>query len=224
VPPFCRLALTRRPVSREVSSGVYKVEAFTGSSTANLLLRYSRQGSYQRAGNSAESERVLSEKVEDPVAAVIGAYSLLRIGELERLHDWTGNLYRMFPWLPDGATVCGEHLARLGRHAEALKVFAELPARGLPIVADGLFYVAERLKTYSRLKSEKSQGLDVGLAQTLLDTLDPFVGFVHRQRPLTSFPGLDPLRPGYQLLSAGQAILGAFEQPPLEAPTPAAAT
>lgn len=222
VPPRARLAVSRRPPSQERRSGLYKVEAFTTNSTANLLLRYNRQGAYQRAGNAAESERVFSEKMDDPVAGAIGAYSLLRIGDLERLHDWTANLYQWYPWLPDGAALRGEHLARLGRHAEALQALAELPARGLPVVADGLFYAVERLKVYSRLKSERAEGLDIALAKTILDKLDRYAGFVHRQRPLTSFPGLDPLRPDYSLLSAGQSIPGAVEQPWLDAPAPTA--
>jgi hypothetical protein len=222
VPPDARLAVSRRPASEERTSGLFKVEAFTKNSTANLLLRYSRQGAYQRAGIAAQSERVLSEKIEDPVAAAIGAYSLLRIGDLERLHDWTANLYQWFPWLPDGAALRGEHLARLGLHAQALNALADLPARGLPVVADGLVYAVERLNIYSRLKPERAEGLDVALAETIVEKLERFAGYVHRQRPLTSFPGLDPARPDYQPLVAGQSVLGAVGQQWLDAPAPAA--
>jgi hypothetical protein len=211
VPPGARLAISRRGTAESRANSLFKMEAFTRSASANLLLRYGRQGAYQRAGDTARSERLLAEKIDDPVAAAGGAFALLRLGELEALHDWTENLRSWFPWLPDGAAIRGEHLARLGRHAEALTAFAELPKRGLPVLADGLFYAYERARRYSRLKSERSRDVDVGLARTLLETLEPYARVVHRQRPFTSFPGVDPARPDFRRLRAGQIVPGARE-------------
>jgi hypothetical protein len=37
--------------------------------------------------------------MSDPIAAAVGAYALLRFAELDRLHDWTANLYDRFPYL-----------------------------------------------------------------------------------------------------------------------------
>ena len=39
---------------------------------------------------------------------------LLRLGELDRLHDWTHNLAELVPVAPDGLAPWGEHQARLG--------------------------------------------------------------------------------------------------------------
>ena len=91
----------------------------------------------------------------DPIAAAIGAYAILRLGSIEQLHDWTTNLRYLYPWLPDGSAISGEHLARLGRFEEACDAFSEVPVRGLPIFADGLFYTIERMKLYAnaRLRS-----------------------------------------------------------------------
>lgn len=218
VPPMARIAVSRRPLADQATAGVFKIEAFSQNSTANLLLRYNREGAYQRAGDAATPERMLANKVGDPVAAAIGAYSLLRIGELDRLHDWTANLYDWFPWLPDGAAIRGEHLARFGKHVDALAAFAALPTRGLPIVADGVFYAVERLRMYSRLKSGHSPGVDIERATEVLEGLNRYAALVHRQRPLTSFPGLNPASPDRSPLRPSQGVLGALEQVWLDKP------
>lgn len=204
-PARTRIAVSRRR-SSDRRGGAFKMEAFLESAEASLLLRYCRQGAYLRAGAAAQSERLLSDKIEDPVAAAVGAYALLKIGDIERMHDWTANLERLFPWLPDGCAVHGEHLARLGRHGAALAAFLRLPERGLPIVADGLFYAIERAKTYSQLPADRSADVDVAGARTLLEQLQPHASLVHRQRPLTSFPGLEPSQPEVALLKPGQPV------------------
>ena len=57
------------------------------------------------------AEKLLREKRLSSVGAVVGAYVLLRLGETERLHDWTSNLFNLFA-LPDPAVIYAEHLAR----------------------------------------------------------------------------------------------------------------
>lgn len=210
VPQSARLALSLRPASDRFSSR-FKLEAFTSSSASNLLLRYARQGAYQRAADVAVSARLLAAGLEDPVAVAIAAYGLLRTGDVDRLHDWTAAFARAHAWLPDGAAVHGECLAKLGRHAEALAAFAELPDRGLPIVADGVFYTVERLKTYAQLAPSRSDTVDVALAKAVLEPLNRFATVVHRQRPLTSFPGLDPRHPDVRPLRPGQIVDEALE-------------
>jgi len=74
---------------------------------------------------------------------------LLAYGDLDRMHDWPGNLADWFGWLPDGTAIEGERLARLGHHAEALDRFLELGQRGLPIFTDGLSLAASRLRHYA---------------------------------------------------------------------------
>jgi hypothetical protein len=114
---------------------------------------------------------------------------------MERLHDWTKNLYTWFGWLPDGAALYGEHLARLGEHEGAVKVFAEVPQRGLPVLADSFFYVYERLRSYTALKKEKARGVDIELVKKTLAPLERFAFWIHRRRALLSYRGLDPRDP-----------------------------
>ena len=49
------------------------------------------------------AEALLQGKVANPVGAALGGYALLRLNELDRLHDWPDNLAAWFAWLPDGA-------------------------------------------------------------------------------------------------------------------------
>ena len=97
-------------------------------SAQRRVLRYYERGMVLQVENLAgkDSPAVVSEdllygKVADPIAACVGAYTLLRLGELDRLHEWTENLKNWFDWLPDGLAIRAEHLARRGQHAQALE-------------------------------------------------------------------------------------------------------
>lgn len=88
---------------------------------ADLLLDYLQLGLFDDARIVAgsvdrQAEELLRQKAGDPVAAAAGAYALLYLGELDRLHDWTMNLADWFPWLPDGTVIAAEHRAREGDH------------------------------------------------------------------------------------------------------------
>ena len=56
------------------------------------------------------------------------------------------------PWPPDVVCVRGEYLARVGEHAQALDVFLNLQARGLPVFADSLSHALNRLRVDLRVK------------------------------------------------------------------------
>jgi hypothetical protein len=215
VPPEGRLAYSRRGPADPSKDSRYKIEVFSRNPTANLQLRLGRNGAYDRAADASEAEELLRDKIRDPVAAAVGAYTLLRAGQLERLHEWTANLCKWFEWLPDGAAVRGEHEARRGRHAEALESFLLLAERGLPLFADGLSYVYERLKTYARLRHDRST-LRVERAAELLKRIEPFAHWAHRQLPSTAFPGLDPTQPEPTVLTMDAPIEGALELPRLD--------
>jgi len=136
---------------------------------------------------------LVAEKVGDPVAAAAGACAPLRLGDLERLElSWTRNLADWFPWLPDGAAVHGEHLARLGEHAEAARRFVEVVSRGLPVFATAFFFAFERLQLYS-LKTPT--GFDRSAIEGARRFLERFARDIDPIQPITTFPGVDPNRP-----------------------------
>lgn len=188
------LVVVRRP------DGTYRLEPHLQHTVADMLLQYGAAGAASSARQVAQSvtldgERLLQSKMADPVAAVVGAYSILRVGELAQLRDWTRNLYRSFEWLPDGAAIYGEHLARVGRHKEAAEAFCEIPDRGLPLFADGVFYAVERLTLYTSRRGKGTESIDVSRAGAALEELERFAGLLRRQRPVSTYPGLDPQRP-----------------------------
>jgi hypothetical protein len=158
------------------------VEVHVDHPEASLLLGY--QQSKSGSEETALAERLLAGKLEDPIAATIGAYSLLRYGRLEHLHDWTANLAQWFPWLPDAAAIRGEHLARLGRHADALAAFVALP--GLPMFSDGISYTWERIRLYQSVKTEFPPSV-MARAKALHDKLAPFIGITNFDRVVTTF-------------------------------------
>jgi hypothetical protein len=193
--PVSPMAGVRLVIGHDPDGG-FRMDAYLENSAANMLLLYAASGlasTTDAASRSAsvDGERLLRDKMGDPIAAAVGAYSLLRVGALDRLHDWTSFLRGHFDWLPDGSAICGEHLARLGRHEEALAAFLEVPQRGLPVFADGVYYAVERAKLYTNRQTKSQRRLDPAKAQSVFDQLQRFAGLLRRQRPVTTYPGMD---------------------------------
>jgi hypothetical protein len=168
------------------------MEVHLDNSEGNLLLGYKRNQAAQEAAITAE--RLLAGKFDDPIAASAGAYSLFRFGALEKLHDWPANLHRSFPWLPDGAAIRGEQLARLGQHEEAFDAFLQCADRGLPLFSDGIDFLHQRLKLYT--------SADTGFAADALERagrvlarLQAIAGYIDFNQALTTVGGIDPGNP-----------------------------
>jgi hypothetical protein len=156
----------------------------------------------QEASQAAESRAVLAQdllagKFEDPIGAAVGAYALLRFGELDRLHNWTMNLYGSFSWMPDGIAIVVEHLARLGEHQEALNKLLELPERGLPFFTSGLTYAMNRLRQYRRAVENKKLSGDEKAIDRVSRRLERYAGFIDVTRPILTFMGSDPRKPSH---------------------------
>ncbi len=161
--------------------------------------------------HALQGERLLRDKVADPVAAAAGALALLRMNALDRLHDWTHNLVRWFPWLPDGAVVRAEHLARLGHHREAAELLRTIPHRGLPVLSLGFGFAVDRLRTYVAAWPEDSE-----LRRTLF-LLAGYATATDFSQPVTTFSGRGPDSPEPAPRSgesdAGSGSEGAVDQP-----------
>jgi hypothetical protein len=187
-------------VLKKQSDARYSLEVHLKHTEAELLLRYCEQGRWQLAANVLDStavsaETLLMQKSQHPISASIGAYALLRLGALDRLHDWSANLMNWFDWLPDGAAIRGEHLARLGEHQQALQAFCALRERGLPYFSDGLSYAIDRLRLYQNLGQKQFDAKDLDNCVSTLKYLEPFSYFTDFSKPLTTFTGLDPNHP-----------------------------
>jgi hypothetical protein len=197
--PVSSMTRARLVASRD-ASGDIRLEAYLQGSASNMLLQYTGAGLSTTAARATQAmaesaEQLLARKDADPVGAAVGAYAILRVGAIEQLHDWTSNLRAWFPWLPDGAAICGEHLARQGRFEDAFDAFLEVPTRGLPLFSDGLFYTVERLKLYCRERIKTRGRIDPSRSQAAFELLQPFASALRRQRPISTWPGLDVAKP-----------------------------
>ena len=193
-------------VLKKQSDARYSLEVHLKHTEAELLLRYWEQGRWQLAANALSStavtaESLLYQKTQHPISAAIGAYALLRLGALDRLHDWSKNLMNWFQWLPDGAAIRGEHLARMGEHKQALQAFCVLRERGLPYFSDGLSYAIDRLRLYQNLGQKQFDPQELENCVATLKHLEPFSYFTDFSKPLTTFTGLDPNKPDAQPVS-----------------------
>jgi hypothetical protein len=208
----CELTILR-------SGSTLDIDITLDNEDADLLLRYSGRNMLQEAAQVAESPGVLAEdllygKIQSPIGAAVGAYVLLRLGELERLHDWTQNLCDWFPWLPDGAIIRAEQLARKGEHPSALKLLLQLAERGLPLFSSGLSYALNRLRQYRPRMGDQlpAEGSDV--ADALISQLGMYGTFTDFTRPILTFAGIDPLEPQRKTAtrwgSLGRSLAAAF--------------
>ncbi len=199
---FCKIILT-------FESDRYQATAQPENLEASLLLRYREEGRFDQVGILSKSkkidpERLLHEKKKDPIAAAVGAYTILKFGELRRLHNWTENLKNWFEWLPDGAAIRGEHLARIGDDVQALDSFLLLQSRGLPFFNDGFNYSITRLRDYIGSWSNYfTSDAKLAKAKNLLKLLQRFEPFIDFNKPVSTFTGEDPNEPDDKIIQEG---------------------
>jgi hypothetical protein len=146
--------LTARIVGSDVVLGAYPAEP-----RAMLAARFLAAGDVHEGSQvitSDQAEGMVQAKGRDPVGATIAAYLLLRMGELERLHDWPTNLAKV-AWLPDGAIIAAETAALHGDYAAAVSYLTAAVERGLPIFTDGYSILASRLRQLGRLERQTAE-------------------------------------------------------------------
>lgn len=105
------------------------------------------------------AEEMVFDKRQDPVAAAVGGYFLLRINDHQRLHNWANNLANWFRWMPDGAIIHAWQLIAAYREnsgAEASQLdlarlrLIEGVKRGYPIYSEGLRLLRDGLLLFDR--------------------------------------------------------------------------
>ena len=143
------LVLRDDPNDQDVAP--FRVFVGGGNPQAEAMVGFLNVGDFEAARRIGEkwaddAERMLQDKVTDPLAAVVAGYFLLRAGALDRLHDWTSNLANWFPWIPDGAVICGWHMALSGRWDLSERWLTEAVHRGLPLYTQGLRLLHDGLR------------------------------------------------------------------------------
>jgi len=177
------------------SSAGYMLDIHPANVHADALMCYLSASKLEQAAIATKSDalsaqRLVFDKIVDPIGACIGAYALLRLGDIERFHGWTENLHNWFRYLPDGLIIHAEHLARLGDHDQALQLLLTVQTRGLPIFTDGLTYAIDRLRFYSSAKDMDTEGIS-----RILDWLNNYAAVADFSKSLLTFTGVDPQFP-----------------------------
>jgi hypothetical protein len=157
-------------------------QAFPVGSAIENPARYLADGDLRSASQyiTAEyAEQLLRGKMMDPLAAALGGYVLLAQGELERMHDWSGNLADWFKYMSDGSAIEGERLALLGEHEAAYTRFMQLGERGLPIFTNGFSMALSRLRHYSDFGEDRAPRTPDAARKLVarLDSLSAFTDF-----------------------------------------------
>lgn len=158
----------------------------------DAVARYLNGGHLREAADlSADAEQLLQSKMADPFGAALGGYALLRLGRLDRLHDWPYNLATWFPWLPDGAVIAGEASALADDHETAIAQLCEARRRGLPVFSAGLSLLASRLREYAAAPKEAfgANGDRVAEAGEVLERVLEVMAFADFDRVSLAFRG-----------------------------------
>lgn len=140
----------------------------------------------------SQAEDLLFGKVAHPLGAVVGGYILLRLGALDRLHDWPKNLASWFEWLPDGAVIAGEQAVRRGDVPQAIEYFLQAANRGLPVFAGVYSMLLSRLQEFASSGDTVVVGTDqVRKSKAALRRIRRWASFVDFAELVTTVRGAD---------------------------------
>jgi hypothetical protein len=152
--------------------GVLSVRADARSSDREVegLRSHIIQGNLEVAHEIAArvtAQRYLREKVSAPRVAALGAYFLLRVGDLERLHDWPDNLSAWKPWLPDGPVIAAWQRLRSPNpdYEHVFELLLDAERRGLPVYTEGVRLLRDGLDLFA---ADHERTWDVEAAQARL--------------------------------------------------------
>jgi hypothetical protein len=166
--------LGRASFDVHVEDNMWEIESRIANPIGNAIVSFLRSGEMGGAKSVLDdAEELMFSRFEDPLSAAVASCALLRMGALERLEHCTANLEQNVSWLPDGAAIHGEHLARRGNHEDALKSFLLILERGVPFLSDALYYATNRLRLLVRF--EASVRPEAKLLLDKLAAIEPFI-------------------------------------------------
>lgn len=147
-----RVLITPRD-SKDPRADELKVVVTSFRERAETLLEFLSRDAMRSVSALTESvsfaRHLLSEKFEDPVAAVAGAYYLLRFNRWDAVPLWWfENLSTNFAWIPDTAIVHCARLLRSGSDAHSKRfspeaLLQQALSRGWPVYAEGISLLQE---------------------------------------------------------------------------------
>lgn len=158
LPPHSRLKCLVKPTTGP-QGAVHPLDiaVSTDNWASEALIALLTAGAMEEAAtltNAEKAERLLFEKNEDPAAAAVGGYFLLKMGELGRMHNWANNLANRFPYLPDGAVIHAWQLLQEKQNTiQHIKTISdrlvEALRRGIPVYTEGFRLLYRGLKMVS---------------------------------------------------------------------------
>ena len=165
---------------------------------AETLLTLLTAGAMREAktlSNAKEAEDLLHDKMINPVRAAIGGYFLLKIGELNRLHDWANNLANWFDWLPDGWIIHATQLLNNKKKTdEDLKTIRKRllgAASSIPVYSEGLRLLEKGLsQLWYHSKQEDNE------IKKALKRVGYYLEASDCSQETTTFIGVSPSEPG----------------------------
>ena len=158
--PWYDLSSGMTKAAFEVNSPRGDVDVTTAIRDTKLssIIGYLTHNSLANARRLVDSaEGMLFHKVSNPLAAAAGAYVMLST-ETQRdgnanWHRWVENLYRNFPWIPDGAiayaTLKLNHQTKDDDVEQALNGLLEAYQRGVPFYSIGMRWLLDGLTAFS---------------------------------------------------------------------------
>jgi hypothetical protein len=204
----CRVFITPN-VTRDPRSGPLRVLVTSSRQGAEMLMEFMARDSMRAASAIADSQalalKLFHEKFEDPVAAIAGAYFLLRTDGWEKVPlGWWSNLSTSFN-LPDAAILHCLRLLRGGLakpmdQAKAISLFRTSLDRGWPVYAEGLQLLQEASALLRNIAAPK----DI-LYLSAVDALSTAAAWAGSS---LSFYGLHPAKPSAVLWKGmpGEAV------------------
>lgn len=187
-----RVALTRTAGSGGDSIDITIARAKADNET---ILSYLASGAISEANTLAQTlgvaDKLLREKIEDPISAAAAGYFLLRNNKLTKREDWVQNLMNWFPAIADGAIIAAALAARTdGKTQKAIRKTIDIALeRGLPLFAIGADLLLQTMAAVHRGDGETKRFHASYLA------LQAYVQASFPVGPYFAFEGLSPAEP-----------------------------
>lgn len=225
LPPVDRVMALIKPANPEAE---YPLDVVVSTENWELqnLLNLLRSGQTNAAWDWARdvdeiAEEFLYFKLQDPAAAAVGGYFLLKIRELDLLHNWTHNLADWIDWMPDGAIIHAWHLfaqaeskpdQRADLTAQARDRLLQAIERGIPLYTEGLRLLRDGLLGLYRTAEDDDDAVEAALAQA-----GEYLSLADLAMPTSTFYAEVPDRPAEAarmgIPEDGQPLMYVFDVP-----------
>jgi hypothetical protein len=172
-----------RVSNSEMSDGlrVVAIRVRTTNREADALGSYISRGDLHSAAAMTpwadRAEQLLFSKMDDPFAAALGAYLLLRLRRFDLMRTWARNLANGWPTLADGSVIWAwQQIHQRGSEPEIRDYLMRAANAGLPVFTEGLKLLNDGLRLLGSWGSEVQRKLNTAAGIVLWDS--PFTASI----------------------------------------------